>query len=131
MLGYFGLKRQSRLTLILMILSCVSPSSQFTRYVDDPNSCNIIGDTDIYGIGVRISYYLAFWAGFIAMLANHKSAVRDCRKGVNIISFAVCIIVIRNTVQGSFALLEWYIVFPMVFLPVISLSTLNSHEILE
>jgi hypothetical protein len=65
------------------------------------------------------------------MVANHKSAVRDVRKGVNIISCAVFITVVRNTVQGSFALFEWYIVFPMVFLPVISLPSLEPKEILK
>lgn len=125
-----GLKRQYSLALILALY--VSPSWQFTHYVSDPNSCEIVGDTDIYGIGVRISYYLAFWSGIIAVLFNHKNAVRDCRKGLNIISSAVFITVVRNTVQGSFALFEWYIVFPMViFIPIFSLVTFNAKEIVK
>ena len=104
--------RHFSLALLIMLFLHATPSLQLTHYVDDPDSCDIIGDTDIYGIGVRISYYIAFWSGIIAMIFSHSSAIRDCRKGLNIISSAVFVTVIRNTLQGSFAVFEWYIVFP-------------------
>jgi hypothetical protein len=125
------LEPQYSLAFAVAFLSHVSPSVQFTHYANS-TSCDLIGDSDVYGIGVRISYYLAYFAGVAALLANHKTALRDCRRGVNIISVAVLVSVIRNTIQGSFALSEWNVVFPMaLILPMITLIPTYSGEILE
>ncbi|KAF4634069.1 hypothetical protein G7Y89_g4044 [Cudoniella acicularis] len=84
-LSFFGLRHQDRLALIILLLTYISPPWQFTCYVDHPESCAIIGDPDVYGIGIRISYYLAFWAGIVAITAENDGAVRDARKGVWIV----------------------------------------------
>ncbi|KAL4820363.1 hypothetical protein BDW67DRAFT_172606 [Aspergillus spinulosporus] len=84
-----------------------------TQYTDDFSSCNVIGDGDVYGIGVRLGYYFSWISGLIAVAFDNPKAVRDTRRGVILISLAVFIIIIRNTTNGNFALLEWSIVFPM------------------
>jgi hypothetical protein len=43
----------TRTLLFVLVLSLAQPSQQLTQYVDDPTSCDIIGDRDVYGIGVR------------------------------------------------------------------------------
>jgi hypothetical protein len=96
-----------------VILSLVSPTLQMTQYTNDPSSCDIIGDGDVYGIGVRLGYYFSWISGLIAVFFDSPKAVRDTRRGVILISLAVFIIIVRNTLNGSFALLEWSIVFPM------------------
>lgn len=113
--------RHIRIALIFILLTLISPSWQFTQYVEDPSSCAIIGDPDVYGPGVRISYYLSFWAGIIAMIADHDDALRDVRKGLLIIGCAVLITLIRNAVQGSFAVFEWYVLSPLVIILPITL----------
>ncbi|KAL4744927.1 hypothetical protein BDW72DRAFT_199128 [Aspergillus terricola var. indicus] len=104
----------SRLAIIVaVILSLVVPTLQMTQYTDDPSSCAIIGDGDVYGIGVRLGYYFSWISGLIAVVCGNLKAVRDTRRGVVLVSLAVFIIIVRNTLNGSFALLEWSIVFPM------------------
>ncbi|KAL3478264.1 hypothetical protein BJX99DRAFT_256589 [Aspergillus californicus] len=99
---------------MMIVISLAQPSLQLTQYVDDPDSCAIIGDGDVYGIGVRLGYYCAWFSGLLAVAFNDAKAVRDARKGVCIISLAVLAILIRNTLNGSFAVLEWTLVLPMV-----------------
>jgi hypothetical protein len=101
---------------VIFLSLLVEPSSQFTRYTDDPDSCQLIGDPDIYGIGLRLSFYLAYASGLIALGASHHPALQDAKKGYNIITFAILIIFLKNTLKNSFALLEWSILFSMVFL---------------
>lgn len=110
------------LKIILCLLGFVSPSIQFTHY--EEGTCNIIGDPDVYGTGVRISYYLSYAAALIALVTGNKKAIRDCVKGVNIVNLAMLIILIRNTTQGSFAVFEWLITFPIITLPALSIGPL-------
>ncbi len=100
--------------IALTFLSLAAPSAQFTHY--EEGSCQIIGDPDLYGVGVRISYYLAFLAGVVALAFGNSRAVEDAKKGNAIIGFALLIILVRNAVQGSLAVFEWDLVFTMVFL---------------
>lgn len=96
-----------------VILFLVVPTLQMTQYIDDPSSCDIVGDGDVYGIGVRLGYYFSWISGLTAVFFDNPKAVRDTRRAVILISLAVFIIIVRNTLNGSFALLEWSIVFPM------------------
>ncbi|GIK06647.1 hypothetical protein Aspvir_002297 [Aspergillus viridinutans] len=57
---------------------------------------------------------MAYGAGLVAYIANSPEDVADCRKAFNIVTLAVIINTFRNTVGGSFAMLEWYIVFSLV-----------------
>ncbi|KAL4998737.1 hypothetical protein BDV10DRAFT_184873 [Aspergillus recurvatus] len=103
----------SRVLLIAaVVLSLSVPTHQMTQYIDG-SSCDIMGDGDVYGIGVRLGYYFSWLSGLIAVVCDNPQAVRDTRRGVILISLAVFIIIIRNTLNGSFAILEWSIVFPM------------------
>ncbi|KAJ2900733.1 hypothetical protein MKZ38_002269 [Zalerion maritima] len=110
------------------LLSLVSPSSQATAYL--PDSCDLVGDSDIYGIGLRLSYYLASFSAIIALFTGNKSSMKDCLKGINVISFAVLIILIKNTAEGgdNYPLLEWLVIFPMILFPSCLLIFLISYE---
>ncbi|KAF2168563.1 hypothetical protein M409DRAFT_21313 [Zasmidium cellare ATCC 36951] len=79
----------------------------------EPNTCTLIGDADIYGPGVRVSFYISFVAGVLAMEWHLPEELEKVRRAVVVISLAVTINTIVSTVQGSFAVLEWYIVFLM------------------
>lgn len=100
--------------IALTILVLVAPSAQFTHY--EEGSCRLIGDPDVYGIGVRLSYYLSFFAGVIALSTHNYRAVDDVKKGNAIVGLAILIVLIRNAVLGSLAAFEWDLVFTMVFL---------------
>lgn len=93
----------------------VAPSHQFTHYVGD--SYSIIGDSDVYGLGICISYYLFFAATIVAVAAGKKTVIKDCVKGLIVIMLAILITLIPNTINGSFAVFEWLITFPLILTP--------------
>jgi len=79
-----------------------------------PDMCDLIGDGDLYGIGVRISYHLFFGVTLVAILRRSVSETYDsyvgvfgrCAEAVNILTFAILFILVKNTLFGSFATLE-------------------------
>ncbi|KAK0630862.1 hypothetical protein B0T17DRAFT_507298 [Bombardia bombarda] len=100
LIGY-GSVEGLALQFFLSFLALIKPSLQYTHY--DPDC--------------RISFYFALIGLFIATIVGNKGAVKDSVKGLSTISTAILIVLIRNTVQGSFAIFEWQIVYPMVFMP--------------
>ncbi|KAK3356619.1 hypothetical protein B0T25DRAFT_565963 [Lasiosphaeria hispida] len=100
---------------VTAVLLSASPTAAFTHYEDD-GSCQIVGDTDIYGVGVRVGYYLTFFAGVLAVGFNNSKGTTDSLKAVNTIFSAILIVLIRNAALGSFAVLEWQIATVLVFL---------------
>jgi len=94
-----------------------------------PDTCDLIGDGDLYGIGVRISYYLFFGATVVAILRRSVSKTHDkhigtlgrCAEAVNILTFAILFILVKNTLNGSFATLEWFLTYPTILIAFISL----------
>jgi len=96
---------------------------QFTSY--DPDSCQLIGEPDLYGPGVRVSYYLFFFATLLAILTRilrerKIEPLGDCAKAINILTFSILVILIRNTASGSFAALEWFLTYPVILVTFIS-----------
>jgi hypothetical protein len=100
----------------MLLFTLVCPSLQFTHYSEKPGSCDIIGDPDTYGIGVRISFYLNWAAAFLALLFNRHEEHKGSRRAINAIAIAVVTNTLINTTKGSFAMLEWYIVFSMILI---------------
>jgi len=95
---------------ILLLLSFVQRSSALTVFSDDPGeSCTIIGDPDLYGIGVRLSYYLSFAAAVLATLCGLTDELTGTRRGIIIVTTAVLIDTIISNTKGSFSILETYI----------------------
>ncbi|KAM7209983.1 hypothetical protein V8F06_014634 [Rhypophila decipiens] len=99
-----------------------------TSYAD--NSCQLIGEGDLYGVGVRVSYYLFFFATLIAILSKTLSPsqttrktgpIGRCAEAINILTFAILVVIIRNTRNGSFATLEWFLTYPTILVTFISL----------
>lgn len=103
------------------------PGSGHTSYVD--NSCQLIGEGDLYGVGVRVSYYLFFFATLVAILSQTLSSsptrktgpIGRCAEAINILTFAILVVLIRNTHNGSFATLEWLLTYPTILVTFISL----------
>jgi len=64
----------------------------------------------LYGIGVRLSYYLSFSAAVLATIFGLTDELSGTRRGMIIITTAALIDTIFSNIRGSFAILEWYIV---------------------
>lgn len=76
---------------------------------NDPKSCQIIGDSDIYGIGIRISFYLQ-WASLMLAIWLAPETTKNIRVSTNIVSVALFINVFRSVNSDSLVLLEFYLV---------------------
>ncbi|OAA59193.1 hypothetical protein SPI_06395 [Niveomyces insectorum RCEF 264] len=108
-----GRQRFHPAALLPLLLLAARPAAAFTHY---DNACHIVGDTDIYGIGVRIGYYLTWFAAVLAVGINSNKGITDTLKAVNVMFCAVLIVLIRNVGLGSFAVLEWQIAVGLVLI---------------
>ena len=67
-----------RLIVFLVAFCLIAPSQQFTTYQN--RSCTIVGDADLYGIGVRLGFYcLAFSRMVAALFGNQKSTLETTK----------------------------------------------------
>lgn len=80
------------------------------------DQCYLYGDSDLYGFGVRLSYYLQFGAGLIGLACGLDKELESLRRGFNIITFTILVYLFISANRGSFALLEWYIVSLLILL---------------
>jgi hypothetical protein len=95
----------------------------YTHYANDTvpivvqsvQPCHLYGDSDIYGIGIRLSLYIQ-WATMIVAIpiAGEGDFVPVTRMGFNIVALAVLINTYISASSGSFAILELYIVSCLV-----------------
>ena len=81
--------------------------------------CHIFGDGDIYGKGVRISYYLNIFAAIVALIANLDFEISQSIFVLTIISLASFINLCVNSTGDNLVILDWVIVLYLTcFLPV-------------
>ncbi|KAK3985870.1 hypothetical protein QBC44DRAFT_373736 [Cladorrhinum sp. PSN332] len=111
--------------LILSIALGAQSSLAATQYVPHNNSlviaasvhpCTLVGDPDLYGLGVRIAFYISFGTCLIAILFGLFDELKSPRLSFNVLLATLLIILVRNVHQGSFAIFEWYIVTGLVFI---------------
>ncbi|TKA81631.1 hypothetical protein B0A49_01265 [Cryomyces minteri] len=114
----------------IVLVSYATP----TRVVNN----QLTGDADLYGIGVRLSFYLQYGAAFIAKLMDLHDELKLLRRTMNVVALAVLVNAIISTVHGSFAVLEWYIVFNIAivlplpwFMPSFEVSTEDGKQAIE
>jgi hypothetical protein len=100
--------------LFLVITLLPGPGMANTFFSPDEGSCQIIGDGDIYGIGIRCSYYLQWAGGIISVLADAPDDINRSRTAANIITLAIFINCIRDIAEGGLMSIEWIIVSYLV-----------------
>lgn len=84
--------------------------------VQSVEPCYLYGDSDLYGLGVRLSFYLQYLAAVICIGFQRSNELKSLRLGFSTLSFAMIIGLYRNVKRVSFALMEWYIVSALIFL---------------
>ncbi|CAM1504952.1 Fc.00g025430.m01.CDS01 [Cosmosporella sp. VM-42] len=115
--------------LFSLLLSLIPPSCALTEYIGDNvtitatsvQPCHLFGDSDLFGVGVRASFYISWAVGLLGFLLGALNEMKAPRLSFNILLLTLTVILIRNTRGGSLALLEWYIVMGLA---VLSSSTL-------
>ncbi|CAM1504817.1 Fc.00g024080.m01.CDS01 [Cosmosporella sp. VM-42] len=93
--------------------------------------CHIIPDTDLYGFGMRLAFYISFAAGVFGVLFGCVEEMRGPRLSFNALLLSLLVVLIRNTLRGSFALFEWYIVMGLAFLSLPALVPIPGQEHLD
>ncbi|KAM6488421.1 hypothetical protein HDV62DRAFT_397011 [Trichoderma sp. SZMC 28011] len=97
-------------TLALCLLVYPIPVASYTYYRDD-ESCDLVGDGDIYGIGIRISIYIQSFTAIIGLLASGPEILRPLRFGFNAIATAIVINFFKDINRNGFLYLEYWIIF--------------------
>jgi hypothetical protein len=98
--------------LVIALLPELSAANTF--FSPGEGSCQIIGDGDVYGIGIRFSYYLQWASGIISVLIDAPEDINRGRTAANIITLAVFINCIRDIAEGGLMSIEWIIVSYLV-----------------
>lgn len=100
---------------LVLLLAFIAQSSANTQFSNVEGSCHIYGDGDVYGKGIRISYYLQWASAIIGLWIAPQSANRT-RVATSVITFSVFINSIRGAaVDNSLIIVEWYIAYYLVF----------------
>jgi hypothetical protein len=98
----------------ILFIGPVTPVASYTTYAPGPGSCKIIGDPDVYGIGVRLCFYLQ-WAATILASYTDPWQNRIARISSNMITIGVLASNFRSAHHGSLIAVEWYIVLWLTF----------------
>ena len=104
-----------RLFLGFVLLCFVQLSQQSTHYFLDPNSCDIVGDSDLYGIGVRVGFYLQFAAGLFACCFGLSSELHTIRNSTTTLAWAVLIRLFISEGQDNLIYFEYCLTQALVF----------------
>ena len=121
----------------VIFLCFIRPSLQNTHYADENTSfvlqsvepCHIYGDPDLYGLGVRLSFYITWASLFFAIAFKANQEIRSARRAFNVVALAVLINTYISLKNGSFAALEIFIVCNLVlFLSFLFLLPFRAEE---
>ncbi|KAI5793440.1 hypothetical protein FPQ18DRAFT_304748 [Pyronema domesticum] len=109
-MGYHHIPRTTTVAFSVLALSSVVEAD--TRFSNDPKTprCLLMGDPDIYGLGVRLGFYLQYLSALIALMVDPKS-VHSARTGLNIFTLAILINQFRSTDwEGSILMPEYFMI---------------------
>jgi len=90
--------------LILTLLTLVlAEGSHYAN--DDPKDCQIIGDANIYGLGIRLSYYFQFAAALLSPYLAPQQLDKIC-VAFGALTLASYAAVYENAAQGNFIAMD-------------------------
>ncbi|KAI4244382.1 MAG: hypothetical protein LQ352_006836 [Teloschistes flavicans] len=108
--------------LLLAFATGLRTAAAGTYYLADPNSCQIVGDPDLYGIGVRVGLYLQWLSLFLALVFAPDEAI-PALTASNIITLAVFISFLVGINADSLIFVDFPIVVCLTFILSIGLVT--------
>ena len=91
-----------------------APTNAYTAYSSEPGSCVIIGDTDLYGIGIRIGLYLQWLSIFLACLLSPIDAISSFIAS-NALTFAIFVSFLSGDWDRGIVIVEWFLVVHETF----------------
>lgn len=118
---------QRQFSIIVVVVAFASlPAfvSADMHYTPDPGSCEIIGNPDLYGIGVRVGFYLNWAAMCLAIMLVPDHAILTFIS-INLLNLSIFICFFANMFRGgvsnAFLSLEIWIVLGETFMLEINL----------
>ncbi|EHK15320.1 uncharacterized protein TRIVIDRAFT_64765 [Trichoderma virens Gv29-8] len=89
------------------------PVASYTHY-RDAESCDLVGDGDIYGKGIRYSLYIQCFTLILAPLGASTQDVHALRIGLNAVATAVIFNFLKDIPRKGFLFLEFWIIVAML-----------------
>lgn len=86
---------------------------------DPPRAeCHLVGNPDIFGLGIRLSYYVQYAAAIVAIIFYRRDEVKVLRLGLTAIALALFIALCIGSTGDSLIILDWTTVMAMnIFFP--------------
>ncbi|PMD34393.1 hypothetical protein L207DRAFT_517551 [Hyaloscypha variabilis F] len=97
---------------MIAIFAFLQPALAYTYFSEEPGSCQIIGDADVYGIGIRLGFYLQYISVVLCIIFDRIEDLKAARQGFNAFSLAALINLYRNATKTL--PIEWYICIYLV-----------------
>ncbi|KAK1758010.1 hypothetical protein QBC47DRAFT_373548 [Echria macrotheca] len=84
--------------------------------------CLVVGDSSLYGVGIRTSYYLQYVAALLSVLFLHSQDQKLWFLSFVPLAAANLVVLSLNATGGGLVVLDWAIVFGLVFWSVVFLA---------
>ena len=104
------------------------PGSLGTQFVNTEQpavasyqQCHIFGDSSLYGVGIRTSYYLQYAAALLSLLFLRGQAQKHWFLSFVPLLAANLVVLSLNATSGGLVVLDWAIVFGLVFWSIVFL----------
>jgi hypothetical protein len=94
----------------LILLTLINPVSSSAKFADGTKTCLINGDADVYGLGIRLNFYLQ-WAAMIFSTWVDVEQINFSRRVSNILAISVYTNLFFGVSNGSLIAAEWWIVY--------------------
>lgn len=100
-------------TLTLCLLLYPIPAASYTYY-RDAESCDLVGDGDIYGIGIRISIYIQSFTAILGLVTSGPEILHNLRFSFNAIATGIVINFWKDIHNKGFLYLEYWILLALL-----------------
>jgi len=115
-LATFALVRSMSLAPLVLFLAVIlpfSPGVYAARTKFSDTSCTIEGDSDVLGIGIRVSFYLQ-WFSTVILLLFAPAEADVARKSSVILSAALLLSAFRAMAEGALIVFDWPLILMMI-----------------
>jgi len=83
--------------------------------------CHVFGDSSLYGVGIRTSYYLQYTAALLSLVFLRGQAQKPWLLSFVPLVAANLVVLSLNAAGGGLVILDWAIVFGLVFWSIVFL----------
>ncbi|PKS12064.1 hypothetical protein jhhlp_001360 [Lomentospora prolificans] len=75
--------------------------------------CHLFGDSDLYGLGIRLGFYLQYLAAIVALSSGYTNGLKSLRTGLTILSLSLFVTLCTTSTGNGLVILDWYLVMAL------------------